>query len=102
MNPFNQKILLCIVLAGIFLLFLLGQIQKPIAEGKIISIEQKSTYTLIRINTINNSIKVFHNTLQGKSIELNLTINQEVKIFGKKETYQGQEEIIADKIKTIN
>jgi hypothetical protein len=91
MNQIRKKqILLIITLTGILMLLLLNQIENPIIEGKIDSLEKEESLTILKINQ--TRIIIFEKIEQ-------LEINENVKIFGRKELYKNETQIIAEKIK---
>ena len=89
----KTKTLLIIILTGIFIILLLNQTQPPTAQGKIISIQESTNYITIQINSTPEKIILFN-----QPANLNLKINQQIKIFGTKDFYKNESRIIANKI----
>ena len=88
----KQKIFFIISILGILILLTLTQIQKPVAHGKIKSIQYSNNKISIILENNPKEIIIFTNKL------LNLKQEQEIIIYGKQAIYKNQEQIIADKI----
>jgi len=89
----KQKIFFILSLLGILTLLFLTQIQKPISQGKIKQIKYSENKITIQLENQEIPIILFAEK------PTKLKQNQQVLIYGKKETYKQQEQIIADKIK---
>jgi len=90
-----QKLLLIFIFLGIFTLFILTEISRPITVGEIEEINEKDKHTKIYLTNQETPIILFH------SLNLILESGQTIEVFGKEETYRGQEQIIAKKIKLL-
>lgn len=90
----TTTILFILTILGILSLYLIGTIQKPIIFGEIESIE-KTTITKINLKNSNTTIIAFE-------IIPNLQKENFIEVYGKLETYQNRQQIIAEKINCID
>ncbi|MBT7706162.1 hypothetical protein HN747_01820 [archaeon] len=90
-----QKLLLILIFLGIFILFILPEIGRPIITGEIARIEEKEKQTKIYLTDKEITIILFD------SLNNNLETGRTIKVFGKEETYRGQKQIMAEKITLV-
>lgn len=87
------KILLLLSILGIFVLLTLSIfLQKPIIQGKISSINQKTKSISIYLENNSTEIILFTNKL------INIQKQDNIQVYGKQEAYRNKTQIIANKI----
>ena len=88
-----KKIFFILSLLSILLLLFLTQLnQEPIIQGKIKSIQYGNNKISVYLENSTTEIIIFTNKI------LDLKQQQEIKVWGKQETYKNKEQVVADKI----
>ncbi|MAG39886.1 hypothetical protein CMI41_02885 [Candidatus Pacearchaeota archaeon] len=89
------KLLLFLTILGILFILIFAQNQKPIAEGIISEIKTTEKQTRITINDESRDIILF------ESSNLDLAKGQEIRVYGREDTYRNNKQIIADRIEAL-
>jgi len=88
----KTKLFLALYLISLLFLILIFSPQKPSAQGKIKSIGYQTGLTTITLENLPEEIVIFTDEI------LLLKKSDSILVYGKKETYHGKKQIIADKI----